>query len=161
MIRVKRIVSLEPGVYEATLRKIYERQKKEFRTDDVYDAISFDYEISVDGEDPITLTRDNRNTLGPKSNLLKDIKAMAGERATDEVLASDESFNALLETLVRKRYLIQTGSTESGNPKIVAVLAKPKAKATSSAPVRKPAPVAEADFGDDEPPALEDDDIPF
>lgn len=154
MIKVKRIVALTPGVYEAVLKTINERQVKKYESDEMEDVITFTYEIETDGE-PVTLLRDCRPLLGSKARLTKDLKAMAPDTATDDALASDESLDLLLKTLVRKRYLLQTDVTENGNTKIVAIMAKPRGKAAV-----KPAVHVEP-IDDDQPPFLDDSDIPF
>lgn len=158
VIKVKRIVALKPGIYEATLKSVKERQVKAYQSEEMEDVITFTYEIESD-PDPIELYRDCRPTLGPKARLYKDLKGMAPDSATDEVFGDDATFNQLLKSLVHKHFLIQTDVTESGNTKIVAVMAKPRGKV--AAPVQPVSKVVVDSFGDDEPPPMDDDDIPF
>lgn len=151
MIKVKRVASLEPGVYQVTLKKVSERQRKIYQSEEMEDVITFEYLADTD-QGEVTLYRDVRPVISPKSNLVLDLRAMVGERANDSILADDKEFNDLLQSLVGRPFMVQTDQTESGNTKVVKVMAPPKTKVTA---VKK---VVQAE---DETPPPSDDDIPF
>lgn len=136
----QRPANLEPAIYEGTLTGISDEQRKKFESEEMETVMTFAFRVDHDGKS-FTLKRSVRPIISSKSNLMKDLRAMMGAKALDAVIGNDGLLWAAVQNMVGRVFLIQTDVTESGNTKVVSVMAKPGGTAPAQQSLPTSAPV--------------------
>ena len=139
-----RFPTLPDGTYEAILEEAEEGICKGFEGEDFL-AIKFRYHL-IGKDNDARVFRDCRVSLNEKSNLYKDLKSLVGAKKLQEVIDSDEDVTELINSLIGKKFLVNTELTTSkaGNEynKFISVSSLPAGKAQEQT-------------------SYDDDDIPF
>lgn len=151
---------IDPGIYEATLTKVYEDKRNVYQSEEIEDVLNFLYEMETDAG-TVTLSRKVRPFATPRSNLTSDLRAMAGSAKVDAVIGNDAALYELIQSLVGNKFLIQTDLTETGNVKIVKVMALPKGKVAVSASAQKKEDNVPDSWSKPSKKIVDDSDIPF
>jgi hypothetical protein len=95
----------KPGTYKAILQDVKEGLKDEYNAEEgQYECLTFRYVLqTVEGE--VSVFRDCRMSLHERSNLYKDLSAIAGEKLS-EVVESDATVTEFLNGQIGKTFLV-------------------------------------------------------
>lgn len=107
-------MAIPSSTYEAVLKQVREKDKK-WQDEEPKPGLEFVYQVLVPGVGLVEVGRHVTNTIGSKSLLTKDLKALVGEEGYKAALQSDESWNTTLSDIVGKSCLLVCEKRQSSN----------------------------------------------